>query len=74
MTELALVVVFNFVAWLLLAIPGAAMFMLLMGALHANVSAAVPPIGFAAAYPIALFAGGCYQLLTVHTSRAAARK
>lgn len=42
---------------LVLAIPGGWAFMLLMGTLHAEVAAGVPAIGFAAAYPIMLFAG-----------------
>ena len=39
------------------AIPAGFSLMLLLGALHASITAAVPAIGFTAAYPIALFLG-----------------
>lgn len=42
---------------LLAALPGGWAFMLLMGTLHHEISPTVPAIGFAAAYPIMLFAG-----------------
>lgn len=38
------------------ALFGGWAFMLLMGVLHSEVSRSIPAIGYAAAYPIALFA------------------
>lgn len=52
----------------LLALPGAAALMLLFGVLHHEVSAAVPPIGYAATYPITLFTCWFWTALTGNTA------
>ena len=53
---------------LLAAVPGGAAFMLLMGVLHHEISAAVPAIGFASAYPIMLFGSWTFSALGSTTS------
>lgn len=71
MSALAKAMLVDMLSSLILAIPLGTAFMALMGVLHANVSPTVPPIGFGASYPIALLAGICYQLLTVHAASGA---
>jgi len=71
MTAVLKAMLVDLLASLALAVPLGALLMLLMGVLHGEVSGNVPPIGFGPAYVIALLAGWCYQLLTVHTASGA---